>query len=163
MRVIRLQLALVAAAALLAACHGAHVGPDAPETGASAAAHGDRYGGVDWTKVEHVKVEMMEYGYRPRELRLKVGRPYRLTLINYGSYNHYFNAAEFLRTVDTRKAVVQRYAEVKAPYFTAFEVFSRGGTIDVYFIPRQRGTFTAHCHLEDHRGRGVEGRIVVED
>lgn len=150
-------------AVLLAGCHGVPTSADEPHAGPPATGHGDGFGGVDWRQAERVKVEMMEYGYRPRELRLKVNRPYRLTLINYGSYNHYFNAAEFLRTVDTRKAVVERYAEVKAPYFTAFEVFSRGGTIDVYLIPRRTGTFTTHCHLEDHRGRGVEGTIVVEE
>jgi len=159
----RLNLLLAALVALLVGCHGAPLAGNEHAMGPSATVHGDDYGGVDWRTAQHFTVEMMEYGYRPHEIRLKVDRPYRMTLINYGSYNHYFNAAEFLRTVDTRKAVVQRYAEVKAPYFTAFEVFKRGGTIDVYFIPRQTGTFTAHCHLADHRARGVEGTIVVEE
>jgi len=158
-RITGLRMTLAAFAVLVAGCHSAQH----PSYGPSVAGHGDSFGGVDWKQATHLKVEMMEYGYRPRELRFKVDRPYRVTLTNYGSYNHYFNAAEFLRTVETRKAVVDRYAEIKAPYFTAFEVFARGGTVDVYFIPREIGTFTAHCHLEDHRARGVEGRIIVEE
>ena len=155
--------ALLAAALLLGLGQPAPASANGTQPAAAEASHGRYYGGVDWRTAKHVTVEMMEWGYRPRELRLTLGQPYRLTLINYGSYNHYFNAAEFLRTVDARKAVVERHAEIRAPYFTAFEVFRRGGTVDVYFIPKQAGTFAVHCHLADHRERGVHGTIVVKE
>lgn len=134
-----------------------------------AAYYGDRPTGgeavvasTDWSKTTDVMVELVEYGYRPRELRLKAGQPYRIRLINYSSINHYFTAPEFFRSAATRKAMVDRYAEIKAPYFTAFEVMSRGGGIDIYLVPMVKGRFDVHCEIDDHRERGVQGLIIVD-
>lgn len=109
-----------------------------------------------------IKIEMVDYGYRPREIRMKAGEPYRITLTNYSSINHYFTAPEFFRSVATRKAMVEGYAEIKAPYFTAVEVLRRGGTIDLYVVPVVKGRYAVHCELNDHRERGVEGEIIIE-
>ncbi len=154
--------ALAAAALALGGCqsgntHGpAYARADYPPGGAAIVAS------TDWSKTVDVVVELVEYGYRPRELRLKAGQPYRIRLINYSGINHYFTAPEFFRSAATRKAMVDRYAEIKAPYFTAFEVVSRGGGIDVYLVPMVKGRFDVHCEINDHRERGVRGVIIVE-
>jgi plastocyanin len=117
---------------------------------------------ADWKQMSTVTIEMLDYGYRPRELRLRVGQPYRLTLVNSGSVNHYFTALEFFASVATRKVEVPRQAEVKAEVFTSFELWGRGGTLDMYFVPLIKGTYRAHCHMKDHLALGIEGVIVVE-
>lgn len=117
---------------------------------------------ADWTKQVNLEIEMLDYGYRPREVRLKVGQPYRLTLVNHGSVNHYFTAPEFFSSVATRKAEVPRQAEIKGQTFTAFEVYGRGGTIDYYFVPLVKGSYRAHCHIKDHLALAIEGVLIVE-
>lgn len=117
---------------------------------------------ADWSRVEHVTIELRDSGVLPQELRLKAGQPYRLTLLNAGVNNHYFNAPEFYRSIAVRKAEVPRYAEIKAARIRTFEVFAAGGTVDLWFVPLEKGRFVAHCHLGNHRDMGVEARLVVE-
>ena len=117
---------------------------------------------ADWSKVIPLTIEMHDYGYRTRELRLKAGQPYRLTLTNIGGTKHYFTAPEFLAAVATRKAEVPHQAEFKAPVFTSFEVFPRGGTLDLYFVPMIKGSYRAHCHLKDHERFNIEAKVVIE-
>jgi hypothetical protein len=159
-RVARLGCGLLAAAFALAGCqHGAY----AP--GSSVAHHdhaADIVARADWSKTTDVVIEMVNYEYRPNEIRLKANHPYRITLVNYSRHNHYFTAPEFFRSAATRKAMVERVAEVKAPYFTAFEVMAGGGAIDVYLIPLEKGRFRARCDMKEHLGYQIEGVIIVE-
>ncbi|HEX4942740.1 MAG TPA: cupredoxin domain-containing protein [Usitatibacteraceae bacterium] len=117
---------------------------------------------ADWERTTDVKIELKDAGFTPRELRLKVGQPYRLTLVNVGVNNHYFNAPEFFATIAARKAEVPRYAELKAPHFSKFELYAAGGTMDLWFIPLEKGRYRAFCHLGNHAEMGVEGQLVVE-
>jgi uncharacterized cupredoxin-like copper-binding protein len=117
---------------------------------------------TDWSRVEDVKIELRDSGVLPQELRLKAGQPYRLTLLNAGVNNHYFNAPEFYRSIAVYKIEVPRYAEIKTARITTFEVFAAGGTVDLWFVPLQKGLFVAHCHLGNHRDMGVEARLLVE-
>lgn len=117
---------------------------------------------TDWSRVEHVKIELRDSGVLPQELRLRAGQPYRLTLLNAGVNNHYFNAPEFYRSIAVRKAEVPRYAEIKAARITTLEIFAAGGTVDLWFVPLGKGRFVAHCHLGNHRDMGVEAHLVVE-
>lgn len=117
---------------------------------------------ADWAKMTDVTITIRDYGYLPGELRLRVGQPYRLTLVNLGSVPHYFTAPEFLGSVATRKVEVRNQAEAKAKVFTSFEVYPRGGSLDVYFVPLRAGSYRAYCHMKDHLSMGVEGKLVVE-
>lgn len=117
---------------------------------------------ADWERLEEVRIELRDAGFSPRELRLKAGRPYRLTLVNLGVNNHYINAPEFYASIAARKVQVPRYAEIKAPYFSTLEVFGAGGMVELWFVPLEKGRFRAHCHLGNHAEMGVEGHIVVE-
>lgn len=151
--------ALAFAAVILSGCAAPGVNPPAdPMQQRRVAA----LAGADWSTIQSVSVEMHDHGYRPRELRLKAGQPYKLTLVNNGAVSHYFTAPEFFASVAARKAEVPRQAEVKAAVFTSFEVHGRGGAVDFYFVPLEKGTFRAHCHIKDHLPLGIEGVLVVE-
>jgi uncharacterized cupredoxin-like copper-binding protein len=141
-------------AALLSACQQAPV--RSPQEIARIVA------AANWDRVVDVRIELRDSGFAPRELKLEVGQPYRLTVVNHGVNNHYFNAPEFFPTIAARKAEVPRYAEIKATHFTTFEVFASGGTFELWFIPLEKGRFRAHCHLGNHAEMGVEGLLVVE-
>jgi uncharacterized cupredoxin-like copper-binding protein len=155
--------ALAAAVALvLGACHAVPAKVDLAPVDGMQARRDAVLAGADWTRVVDLRIEMLDYGYRPRELRLRVGQPYRLSLVNNGSVNHYFTAPEFFAAIATRKAEVPRHAEFKAPVFTSFEVYGRGGSLDVYFVPIVKGTYRAHCHMKDHLALGIEGSLVIE-
>lgn len=154
-------LAAALAAGILSAC----AGPFADRASAADAMQARRdatLAGADWKTKQDISIEMHDYGYRPRELRLKAGQPYRLTLVNTGSVSHYFTAPEFFAAVAARKAEVPRQVEVKAAVFTSFEVHGRGGTVDFYFVPLEKGRYRAHCHIKDHLPLGIEGILVVE-
>lgn len=117
---------------------------------------------VDWKKPNILRIELRDYGFIPRELRLRVGQPYRLEIFNSGGNTHYLNAPEFFNSIATRKAEVPHQAEIRAERFTQFEVMRRGGELHFYFVPLVAGTYRMHCHLENHAERGVEGTIIVE-
>ncbi|MBI2313116.1 MAG: cupredoxin domain-containing protein [Betaproteobacteria bacterium] len=117
---------------------------------------------ADWSKMTPVTVELYDYGYTPRDLKLKANQPYRITLKNNGSKDHYYTAPEFYKAVATRKAMVNKYAEIKAPYFSAIEVLKNGGSIDLYVVPVAKGTYKVWCQIDDHEEKGSVGSITVE-
>lgn len=116
---------------------------------------------ADWTQTETIELVLDEFGYEPNELRLKAGRPYKLVMRNQGDKDHYYTAPEFYRAIATRKAMVNRQAEVKAPYFEAIEVL-KSGQLDLYFVPVSKGTYRVRCTIDDHLEQGMEGTIVIE-
>jgi len=117
---------------------------------------------ADWNAMQTVTVEIEEHFYTPDVIRLKAGTPYKLELKNLGEKHHYFTAPEFYRSIATRKAMVNGQAEIKAPYFKAVEILKEGGQIDLYFVPVKTGTYTVYCTIDDHREKGMEGKIIVE-
>jgi len=117
---------------------------------------------ADWNKIEDVRIELRDQGFLPKKLKLKAMQPYRLTIVNNGANTHYFNAPEFLRGIAARKVEVKGQAEIKAEYFSQFEVMRRGGEMELYFIPVTKGSYHVHCHLEGHAAEGVEGTIIIE-
>lgn len=153
MKPIRLALAT----ALLLAFTGAANAAD--DYISNAKEHVDR---ADWTKTETVTVTMTEHDYAPRDLVFKAGKAYKLELKNAGDKDHYFTAPEFFRNVAWRKAMVNKQAEIKAPYFTAVEVLKKGGQLDLYFVPVNKGKYVVYCTIDDHREKGMEGSLAIE-
>lgn len=117
---------------------------------------------ADWNKTIDVRIELRDQGFIPSTLRLNSMQPYRLTIVNNGANTHYFDAPEFLHAIAARKVEVKGQAEIKAEYFSQFEVMRRGGEMDLYFIPVAKGSYQVHCHLENHAAEGVEGTITIE-
>jgi uncharacterized cupredoxin-like copper-binding protein len=58
--------------------------------------------------------------------------------------------------------MVNQQAEIKAPYFSALEILKKGGQIDLYFVPVNKGNYAVYCTIDDHREKGMEGAITVE-
>lgn len=155
----RYAIAATALALALSACQGGgqrHDGPDYVRDSDRIVKE------ADWGRMITVEIELYDYGYRPRDLRLKAGQPYKLVLKNTGAKDHYYTAPEFFRAVATRKAMVNRFAEIKAPYFTAVEVLKNGGQLDLYVVPVQRGAYRVHCPIDDHEEKGSTGTITIE-
>ena len=74
---------------------------------------------------------------------------------------HYFVSEGFLKAIATRKVQSNADGEIKAPYFTALEVFP-GRSLDLYFIPVRKGTYPLRCTIEGHAEEGMVGEIRIE-
>jgi len=116
---------------------------------------------ADWKAMETITVVMGEHHYTPQDLTLKAGRPYKIELKNEGDKDHYYTAPEFFQNVAWRKVMVNKQAEIKAPYFSAVEILKKG-QLDLYLIPVNKGSYVVYCTIDDHRQQGMEGRITIE-
>ncbi|NJD24355.1 MAG: hypothetical protein FIB06_03010 [Betaproteobacteria bacterium] len=153
------RLTLLAAVALLAGCAGGHA---AKAAGATDEARTAALAAADWKHAENVTIELRDYGFQPRELTLKRGQAYRLRIHNTGGNTHYLNAPDFFASIAAHKVEVPNMAEIRAEHFTQFEIMRRGGELEFEFVPLVAGRYRAHCHLEGHAERGVEGLLIVE-
>lgn len=115
--------------------------------------------GADWSKMETVTVTMSEYAFSPATIVLKDGAPTRLVLKNTGKEAHYFVAEQFFRKIATRK-VQGSDGEIKAPYFTALEVYP-GKMLEWFLVPRQKGVYDLLCTVKGHAEHGMKGKIEV--
>jgi uncharacterized cupredoxin-like copper-binding protein len=115
--------------------------------------------GADWSKMETVTVTMTEYAFSPSPIVLKEGVPTRLVLKNTGKEAHYFVAEQFFRGIATRK-VQGSDGEIKAPYFTAVEVYP-GKMLEWFLVPAQKGVYELLCTVKGHAGHGMSGKIEV--
>ncbi len=116
---------------------------------------------ADWSKMKTVKVILKEYLYSPSTLKFKTDVPYKLQINNKGTVKHYFTSEKFFKAIATRKVQSNSDGEIKAPYFSALEVFP-GRSLDMYFIPVKKGTYKLHCTITGHEASGMHGTIVIE-
>lgn len=100
-----------------------------------------------------------EYAISPKTWNLQTGKLYRVTLVNEGKLKHEWAAPEFSLTLWTRK-VEAGGAEIKG-VISEIELLP-GGKADWYFVPIRTGTFEMACEIEDHRDKGMVGKIVVK-
>ena len=119
-----------------------------------------------WGTAQEINLQMVEgpsgsLAFDPPELRLQRDSGYQLNLINSSTNNekHYYAAAEFYRTVVTRKAEDSR-AEVKVPYFNTIELLI-GGRTELFFVPTADGDFEVICTIPGHHDLGMHGTISV--
>lgn len=118
-----------------------------------------------WEQMETVTVELVEHDFNPKNLVLKANQPYRLVLKNNGEKDHYYTAAEFFKdAVAWRKAQTPKPhgGEIKAPYFAAVEMYKKGGSIELFFVPVKKGKYDVICTIDDHKDQGMFGTITVE-
>jgi uncharacterized cupredoxin-like copper-binding protein len=116
---------------------------------------------TDWSKMKTVTVKMEEYSFSPDTLRFKRDAPYKLEIKNVGSRKHYFAATAFFKAVASRKVQSNADGEIKAPYFTALEVFP-GRQLDFYFVPVKKGSYYLLCTIRGHEEKGMHGRMIIE-
>lgn len=115
---------------------------------------------ADWSKMETANVGMKEFSFTPSTLTFREGVPYKLVITNEGSSKHYFTAEEFFKAIATRK-VQSQDGEVKAPYFSAIEVYP-GRSMELYFLPVNKGTYELKCTIAGHALMGMRGQIKIE-
>lgn len=115
--------------------------------------------GADWSKMETITVTMTEYAFSPSPIVLKEGVPTKLVLKNAGKEAHYFVAERFFEGIATRK-VQGSDGEIKAPYFTAVEVYP-GKTLEWFLVPAKKGVYDLLCTVKGHAEHGMKGKIEV--
>jgi uncharacterized cupredoxin-like copper-binding protein len=119
---------------------------------------------ANWNEMETVEIELIEHEFNPKDLKLKANKPYRLVITNGGESDHYYTAGEFFKSVAWRKIQTPRPhgGEIKAPYFNAVEVYKKGGSVELFFVPVKAGTYEVICTIDDHKEKGMSGSITVE-
>ena len=121
----------------------------------------DRVKAADWSKMETVTMTMTDFAFNPASLAFRQGVPYKLVIENKGAQKHYFTAEGFFRAIATRKLQSNSDGEVKAPYFSAIEVYP-GRSLDLYFLAVKTGTYPLICTIEGHDSMGMKGEIRIE-
>lgn len=122
---------------------------------------GKRVKSADWTKMKTETVILKEYSFMPADLVLEKGTPYKLRIVNRGKVKHYFVSEGFFKAIATRKLQSNADGEIKAPYFTAIEVFPNR-SLDLYFIPVKKGTYGLVCTIKGHAQKGMIGKIEIK-
>ncbi len=121
----------------------------------------ERVKSADWSKMKIVTVKLSEYKFDPSTIVFKTGMPYKLQIKNTGNEKHYFVSEGFFKAIATRKTQSSD-GEIKAPYFTAIEVFP-DRSIDLYFVPVKEGAYSLICTIKGHAELGMIGNIIVEN
>jgi len=114
-------------------------------------------GGAAESSRATVDIEMLEFAFRPRSIRLEAGRPVRLALRNSGQIAHQLEAG-YLRQVDVR--LLNDLLHLEAPGLYVARL-NPGGSAALEFLPRRKGRFAFACTIEGHREAGMTGVLEV--
>lgn len=117
-------------------------------------------GEKDWSQMKTVTVELTEFSFSPSDLLFEAGQPYKLEIKGIGQEKHYFAAPEFFKAIATRKVQSNSDGEIKAPYFTAIEVYPEG-QLDLYFVPVTPGEYGVVCTIAGHEESGMVGSLTI--
>jgi len=111
-----------------------------------------------------------ELRFYPSTLAFETGKLYKLVIYNPSNQKHYFSAADFARSVFTRKVQVMNpltkmsnipIAEVKGS-INEIEVYP-GGTTEWWFVPvKTLDTSRLNCSIKGHTQAGMTGTIVIK-
>ncbi|HLF99815.1 MAG TPA: cupredoxin domain-containing protein [Acidimicrobiia bacterium] len=118
-----------------------------------------RVDAANWDAMTTVRIELGEMYFKPKDIALTVGTPYKLELVNAGDEKHEVVAEDFFTTIAFRKAE-DSVGEYKGPTVREAEVFA-GKQLDLYVIPTKAGSFLLVCEIEGHREKGMDGTITV--
>lgn len=116
---------------------------------------------ADWEKTETIVIELGDHIYEPDELKLKVGKPYKLVLRNIGEVAHDMVGGSFFdEHVIALRMVNSRVGRVMADHINS--VFIRtNNEAELWLVPIKAGEFTFFCSLPGHRDGGMEGTIHI--
>jgi uncharacterized cupredoxin-like copper-binding protein len=108
---------------------------------------------VDFRGAAVERVQLANFDFTPREIRLRAGRPYELVLANVASGGHNFAAPAFFAAARIRPgdAALVAKGEVDVP---------GGATRTVHLVPAA-GTYRLVCTHTGHALLGMTGTIVV--
>jgi len=102
-------------------------------------------------------VDMLEFRFRPAVIRLQVGRPATLRLVNRGQLAHQIQTDAFRHLPMT---IVGEASYVEAPGLEVLRL-QPGGAETLRFTPRVRGRVRFACTIEGHQEAGMAGVIEV--
>lgn len=116
---------------------------------------------ADWNVTETIVIELGDHHYEPEELKLKVGKPYKLVLRNIGEVPHDMVGGSFFdEQVIALRMVNSRVGRVMADHINS--VFIRtNNEAELWLVPIKAGEFTFFCSLPGHRDGGMEGTIHI--
>ncbi len=121
----------------------------------------DLVGSADWDTMETIDIEMGEFFFKPNEVRLIQGQPYRLVFNNtMAEVKHEATSPGLFATIAFRKAQ-DASGEYKAPTVAEVETFA-GEETELFLIPQETGTFDLVCEIEGHFEAGMFGTVVVD-
>ena len=146
---------LLVGSARLAACGTGTPSPvvstSGPEPAGQAAA--------DWAGVETVSLMLSDFHFRPDQLELQQGRPYRLHLVNASTSAHTFSSAPFFKAIVIRRPVPGTGAGIA---ITSGEIaVGPGEQKDLDFVAVTPGSYAFVCSKFLHSTLGMAGNIVV--
>jgi uncharacterized cupredoxin-like copper-binding protein len=117
-----------------------------PSTGTGPATRDTSGGGT-------ITVVLSNFSFDPDHIRLRVGQPVRLHLVNESNGSHNFSSPTFF-------AVSTFPSGLSAPPNGAVEVAALQ-TVDIALVPRQPGTYQLRCTHTLHDLFGMTGAIEV--
>ena len=121
----------------------------------------DLVSSADWDTMETVVIEMGEFFFKPSEVHLTKGQPYRVVFDNtLAEVKHEATSAGLFGTIALRKAQ-DTSGEYKAPTVIEVETFA-GEETELFLIPQETGTFDLVCEIEGHFEAGMFGTFVVD-
>ena len=155
-----MRAALIAAVALppLAGCSATDV--VATDPAGYLADAPQRVAAADWPRAVPLEMTLAEFKYVPATLRLRVGEPYRLRLVNRGIEAHDLTSRAFFKAIAVQKLVGPK-GELAAPHLESIGV-GAGQAKELYFVPVVRGTYSFDCDEPLHALFGMTGEAVIE-
>lgn len=137
-------------AAILTACAIALTGPVAVAQGP--VAQGRAKQGSPAAAVDTVTVRMSNFAFDPEHLRLRVGVPVRLLIINESGGGHDFSAPAFFAASDVTPAGALREGGIEV---------ARQQTVELTVVPRKAGSYRLECNHFLHSLFGMTGTVEV--
>jgi uncharacterized cupredoxin-like copper-binding protein len=104
-----------------------------------------------------IRVEMVEFGFRPSVIRLPAGRPAKLVFANNGQIAHQVEAAFLQRMPAT---VVGPTLRVEAAGLEIVRA-DPAASMRIEFVPRAVGRYPFACTIEGHKEAGMIGIIEI--
>ena len=112
-----------------------------------------------------------KYYFEPSTLEFKIGKLYKLELINQSDAKHYFTSTKFSDSIFTRKVQLvlgeKKVAEIKGT-IREVEVFP-SYKLEWWFVPVKTGEFNdLECNVKNkinhlsHKDMGMVGKIVIK-
>jgi uncharacterized cupredoxin-like copper-binding protein len=102
-----------------------------------------------------------EFAFEPREVRVRVGQPVTLTLINNGRIAHDMYIDGLRVHVPARTGTPAEIAALVGR-FSPRHVVNPGQRSTVTFTPTRRGRFEFWCLVPGHKEAGMTGVLIVE-
>ena len=115
------------------------------------------------TATQQVTIDAREFSFTPNTVRLTVGQPEQLTMINVGQVDHDIKSAMPIKDLSYQKADNDADEQVTNAAQGVFDLdFNQGHSAQITFTPTQAGTFQFYCDEPGHKEGGMIGTFIVQ-